>query len=107
MDAGKASYHFAEADLQDVLQVALDPLALAIQQKQAVVKVSAAATVYPIKADTFHLRQAIQNLIDNSLKYGSKGVQITIQLADTGDHWTLKVKDNGPGIAKKDQEEGI
>ncbi|HXW98126.1 MAG TPA: ATP-binding protein, partial [Methanomicrobiales archaeon] len=39
-----------------------------------------------------------RNLIGNSAKFGGKGVEIWIRVADEGDHVTISVEDNGPGI---------
>lgn len=51
------------------------------------------------------LQQVFQNLISNAIKYSNKkeGV-IKIGCIDDGDFYKFYVQDNGPGIAKQDQE---
>lgn len=103
MDAGKTVYDFEAEDLGELLKEVLAQLDLAIQQRQAQCNFSFQLDTYPLLADAFQLKQAIHNLIDNSLKYGQEGVVIDVQIIEKEHFWELSVQDNGPGIAKKDQ----
>lgn len=55
-------------------------------------------TVEPIfiRADAFHLENAISNLVDNAVKYG--GDEIIIRLEQTKGQISIFVEDNGAGI---------
>ncbi len=55
-------------------------------------------------ADRLHLAGALDNLLDNAIKYSGAGARIGLhsQLAEGG--WQLTVTDNGPGIAAGYQE---
>lgn len=63
-------------------------------------------TIYEVEvvhADPEYFKAVISNLIDNAIKYSNETVEITITCTKH-DHFTLiKVKDNGFGIAIKDQ----
>ncbi|MEM9569030.1 MAG: HAMP domain-containing sensor histidine kinase [Cyanobacteria bacterium P01_E01_bin.34] len=48
------------------------------------------------------LREAIDNLMDNALKYTPAGGTVVLAVAEEGDTITVKVKDTGPGIAQPD-----
>lgn len=50
--------------------------------------------------DGFHLENAINNLIDNAIKYG--GDVITIELFKTAEQFELLVSDSGTGLRSKD-----
>lgn len=53
-----------------------------------------------------HLKQIFRNLIDNAVKYNDKlKGEIHIDCKDLGDHWQMKVKDNGPGIPEEHHQE--
>ena len=50
-----------------------------------------------VEADTTHLANVLNNLIDNAIKYSDESVEITI----SGDNNELSVRDNGIGIPSK------
>ncbi len=60
-----------------------------------------AETVY---ADEEFLKEAISNLIDNSIKYSREEVEIRVTSQQKPDgHYVIEVRDNGLGIPLKDQ----
>jgi signal transduction histidine kinase len=56
-----------------------------------------------VEADPQRIKQALENLIANALRYSPKGVPITIDAAseerDDGGWATISISDEGPGIA--------
>lgn len=51
------------------------------------------------------LQQVFQNLVSNAIKYGDKPeIEISIGGTDGEDYYQFYVKDNGPGIAEKDND---
>jgi len=56
-----------------------------------------------IYADSFHLNNAISNLIDNAIKYSGNSVRIEIECEAKRKHIYIHVKDNGFGISSNDQ----
>lgn len=56
-----------------------------------------------VVADYEYLKEAISNLIDNSIKYSHNEVKIDISCLKADDKIVIKVRDNGLGIAPKDQ----
>ena len=56
----------------------------------------------PIFTSADFLEQAIYNLVDNAIKYTSKG-EVSLSLEQHKNLLTVKVKDTGIGIPKKDQ----
>ncbi|WP_298952079.1 HAMP domain-containing sensor histidine kinase [uncultured Nonlabens sp.] len=53
-----------------------------------------------ITADAFHLENAINNLVDNAIKYG--GDQITVELKNNNNYTVITVSDNGQNLSNKD-----
>jgi two-component system phosphate regulon sensor histidine kinase PhoR len=53
-----------------------------------------------VQADRLHLGNAINNLIDNAIKYSQESVQILINSKADENGWRLTVQDNGNGIPK-------
>jgi signal transduction histidine kinase len=59
-----------------------------------------------VSGDETLLRQLLQNLIDNALKYGSpdRPSRVRLSAARVGQSWELKVADNGIGIPPDQRE---
>jgi signal transduction histidine kinase len=58
-----------------------------------------------IKADRFRIQQLFQNLISNAVNYIDKPIgMVTIDCQETEKEYLFSVNDNGPGIAKANQE---
>jgi len=55
-------------------------------------------------ADEERLQQIILNLLVNASKFTQKGGTITLAARAENDSFIVEVKDNGPGISKKEQE---
>ncbi|UPL50189.1 sensor histidine kinase [Hymenobacter sublimis] len=56
-----------------------------------------------IRADRFHLEGAINNLLDNAIKYSTDSVNIQVSSRRAAGGWQLTVQDDGIGIARSDQ----
>lgn len=57
----------------------------------------------PIRIDRFHMANAINNLIDNAIKYSRESVTIRVSSRKHERVWRLSVKDNGIGIPESYQ----
>ena len=55
-----------------------------------------------VEGDAVWLRELVDNLIDNAMKYG--GQRITVRVAARGASPLLSVEDNGPGIPVRERE---
>ena len=55
-------------------------------------------------ADEQYLTEAIANLLDNAIKYSKDEIKIKISTIDTDKNVLLKVRDNGIGITKEEQQ---
>lgn len=56
-------------------------------------------------ADPIRLRQVIDNLISNAIKYSPQGSMVTVWAEQIHDKWKISVQDEGPGIPPEDKEE--
>ena len=57
-----------------------------------------------VLADEQYLTEAIANLLDNAIKYSKDEIKIKISSIDTDKNVLLKVRDNGIGITKEEQQ---
>ncbi len=50
------------------------------------------------------VRQAVDNLLHNALRFSPEGGSVTVTLAPSGERVSLAVADEGPGIAEAERE---
>lgn len=72
--------------------------------KPAEITVDVSPEGLAVYADRFHLSHALDNLVDNALKYSGEGVHIRISAGRDGDRVVLRVADDGIGIPRAAQE---
>ena len=68
------------------------------------IEVTTNLEVTQVMADEQYLTEAIANLIDNAVKYSKDDIEIIIKTFDTDKNVLLKVRDNGIGISKEEQQ---
>ena len=57
-----------------------------------------------VAGDAPRLRQVVDNLLANALRYAPKGTEIAVRLEREGERWRLSVRDQGPGIPVEHRE---
>ena len=53
----------------------------------------------PLRGDAFQLRDLVDNLVDNALRYTPRGGSVTVTAKEDGEGVLFAVEDTGPGIA--------
>jgi len=101
IEAGTFSFTFSDVDLAELLRDVVMAAELAQDEVQLTTELGALPHV---RGDRERLRQVIQNLVDNAVKYSSAGGRVHVSaLADDG-HVLIDVADEGPGIVPDDHE---
>ena len=59
----------------------------------------------PIQADQDRLAQVVTNYMTNALKYSAEDRPVTVSLTSDGAAATVRVRDEGPGLTKEQQEQ--
>ncbi len=60
-------------------------------------------SVPPTQGDVSLIRQAITNYVSNTLKYAPNSGRVVLEATAEGSEVIISVRDNGPGISKKEQ----
>jgi signal transduction histidine kinase len=96
--AGQASFVPQPVDLGDVMTAVLDDLRPALEPAEC--KVDIPEALPTVTGDETLLRQLLQNLVDNALKYSrsDRPCRVTVAASHLGPSWHLTVADNGIGI---------
>jgi len=93
---GRPTTEATSVDCCTLLTHVLDDLRLAIAESQAAITYDPLPT---IQGDATRLKQVLQNLISNAIKFrGPVPPQVHITARRTGTHWQFSVRDNGIGI---------
>ena len=96
---GRLPLKKSEVDLGPLLKVALDSLEPAARAQELTMVSRVASNLGVVFADPGRLQQIILNLLSNAVKFTPAGGRITLS-ADAGtDVVTIRVSDNGAGIA--------
>lgn len=89
--------------LENIIGYTVDLLGGQISARGLNVHFHAAPNLPALKANPLRLRQMLDNLIGNAIKYSLPGGEVTIDLSTEGGQVILQVSDNGPGIPPADQ----
>jgi signal transduction histidine kinase len=85
----------------DLADLARDAIAARSTSPSEVV-LDAAEGGSPVHGDARRLRQVIENLIDNAVKYAPAGTRVTVSVHGTPAGAEVSVTDTGPGIAPEE-----
>lgn len=106
IEAGKMSYEFREVALDEITAEVLKQFAEQAKSKGLELSYRKDATArLVVRADHDKLREVVTNLVDNALKYTSRGrVMVTVSAEEReAEPWViLKVEDSGMGFSPED-----
>jgi len=101
IESGTFDYVFSDVDLAVIVR---DSAAAAEIGQDEVRLTSELPTTLPrVRGDAERLRQLIDNLISNAVKYSESGAEVTVQAHVDDGHVVVRVRDTGPGIAVEHQ----
>ena len=97
IEAGTFAYHVSDVDLAEVVR---DSVAAAeIGQDEVRLTTDLPPALPGVRGDVERLRQLIDNLISNAVKYSDSGGEVRIEAHADDGQIVLRVQDSGPGIA--------
>ncbi len=89
--------------LEVILRYTLDMLHGQVKSRRLKVQTDIAPSLPPIRANPIRLRQLMDNVVGNAIKYSYNGGEVHISIHSEGDQIILNIRDNGPGIPVEDQ----
>ena len=92
-------------DIHQILKEVTARMRMLIDEKSAEVNHSFHATRSIVMADRTQMTNCFYNLLENALKYGGQAVRIEMETKELQDKLQIAVRDSGPGINKKNQED--
>ena len=100
--SGRRKYNLTETDVSAVAKSALAECAPLLKEKGFTVETNIAEDLPYVKGDADALSSAIQNLIQNSIKYGNRSRWLGLEVANGGGKIKLTVADRGIGVGDDD-----
>ena len=98
MERGRQAFEFAEVNVIDVFDAAVEAAGDRLQQPDCQLKIDLAPNLPPIRADKDAIVTVLLNLIDNALKYSPDQKHIALGAVQQDDCVSLQVVDSGIGI---------
>ena len=103
LERGKASYHFAEGHLEEVVERALDVFRHRLEKEKLRLRTEIEANLPPVRMDEGAMTLVLLNLVDNAVKYAGDGGEVSVRLRRVPGAVALSIADRGSGIAHDEQ----
>jgi len=103
LERGKASYHFAEGQLEEVVERALDVFRHRLEKEKLRLRTEIESNLPPVRMDEGAMTLVLLNLVDNAVKYASDGGEVSVRLRRVPGAVALSIADRGAGIAHDEQ----
>jgi two-component system phosphate regulon sensor histidine kinase PhoR len=104
IERGMGVYEFADADLGEVIDRAIELSARRVGAAEMTLTADIEPGLPVLRLDANAFTLAVLNLIDNAIKYAGDGKRIALGVRRAGERVSLTVRDWGPGIAPEEHE---
>ena len=109
IEEGRFLYNLEFISMKDILKKVILSSKISLSKRNITIKFNTAKGKLPkIKADEEKIKLAIQNLVDNAIRYSKEGDEVAInmkQIKEKGNNFIkIEIKDRGIGINIKDQK---
>lgn len=102
MEEGKKEFQFEKVDMETLLRNIVSTIQDRVQHDGFTIELKIAKPLHSIEADVSALTQAVNNLIDNAVKYSGKSKRVIVRAFNDEQSVVIEVEDFGVGI-KKDE----
>ncbi len=103
LDAGRLDVHIESCDAQTLLQSVVEAARTHLPDGIRVELEPIAGDIPPVAADEAQLRQVLDNLIDNAIKYSPAGGDVRLSVESAAEGVRFAVADGGLGIPAGEQ----
>jgi len=100
LEAGQPNLQLAPVRAEDLLSEVAAEAAPGLAARQLQLKLQLPDGLPRVLADREMLFRAVLNLLDNAVKFSSRGSQVTLQAAHVGSDLAISVTDQRPGIPR-------
>jgi two-component system, OmpR family, phosphate regulon sensor histidine kinase PhoR len=99
IQAGRRRYSFNPASLNAIAATAIKEMSPQAEAKRITFETGFQESMVKVNLDDAAITDAIENLIDNAIKYSASGTRIAVSCTSTDHQAYVEVRDYGVGIA--------
>lgn len=103
IESGRVKFEIVDTDFSSLLKDAVKELEPKAAEKKIEIVAVLPSEPTIVSVDIENVRGAIENIIDNAIKYSPEGSKVFISVKSNDDTSVLSVKDSGIGIPEKEQ----
>jgi len=103
MEEGKKQYNLEETDFKEWLEETVPDFFSKVTRREFKIHTNINEQPVPVKIDKNAMKLAINNLLDNAVKFSSEDSEIKVVLKKQEHNLLLKIIDDGVGIPKNEQ----
>lgn len=105
LDSGKYIMEKSEVEIETFLEKIAAVYQLEFEEKDAILETDFTTKNTSVFVDKAHFKNVVKNILENAKKYNDKNkLHIQISTQSIGNHFIIKIKDNGKGISKENQK---
>ena len=104
IEAGQMDLEIEKTSIKEMMESVMGLVEDWARKEKLEVSLTCPANIGKAEIDATRVKQALINLIRNSIAFTEKGGRIELRAARKGDNITICVKDNGSGISKENQK---
>lgn len=93
-----------EMQIKDLIDDSLEVFSSLGQEKELTIRFTAGDAISEVVGSRTQLRQVVDNLIGNAVKYTTRGGEIRVSLHEEDRQVIFQVADNGPGIPQSEHK---
>ncbi|MFA6301049.1 MAG: HAMP domain-containing sensor histidine kinase [Candidatus Paceibacterota bacterium] len=103
MQNGLIKYDMKTTDFRNLVEETISEKKISAEKKGLVIETKIEDGTYSVTGDSFWLKEVVNNLLENSIKYTKEG-KIMVDLKKHNNKILFSVKDNGVGINEEDKK---
>jgi Na+/proline symporter/nitrogen-specific signal transduction histidine kinase len=104
IESGWSQWRLDDLDLYEIAQTAARASSQLFYERDVELRVERTSGACPLKGDRDRLIQLVINLLSNAAKFSPPHTKVMLSVQRHGDWLELRVRDQGPGIPKAEQE---
>lgn len=104
IESGEEAYEIGDVDVQEMVEICLSENQAAAQSKSIELRSTPPEERLTVRADDEAVRQILENLISNAIKYTPDGGEVTVRWARREKDCLIEVIDTGIGIDPEHQD---